>query len=171
MEITKNMIEESWDLRPTIKDSHYIKLMDLLKDIYDYQSCSHEHKIKIYYETTIIVASEDWKQTHDQEYNEFQAQEDTQAEIITITTEKKFKILLNDKINFINNYDIESGWWIKKTLFHSLYSYDKDKKLKDPKLLMSHMDSCSDAITLNNLKNEIYYQTEIQKIISYVRFI
>ena len=78
---------------------------------------------------------------------------------------------MNDKINFINNYDIESGWWIKKTLFHSLYSYDKDKKLKDPKLLMSHMDSCSDAITLNNLKNEIYYQTEIQKIISYVRFI
>jgi len=168
MDITSNMIEEAWDIRTTIKDNQYIKLMDLLKDIYDYQSCSINHKIKIYYETKIIKASQEWIETHDEEYDEFHAQDDEQAETITIRTDNIFNIYLKEKINYRNNYEFDSNWEANRLLSSALYEYS-DNKLTNPKMFYYHLTKC-DSIT-DSLKDYIFYELKTEKIISYIKFI
>lgn len=126
-EIIKNMASEAFTLKTEIKENDYIKLMEVLKDMFNYITRRSSPKEKYEYLTRIIIATSDWKESHSQDYDELESINDMSngAKVIEITSTdlKEHKLKLHD----IKNK------WESKSIYPNDYLHYESKIFKNKK--------------------------------------
>ena len=102
-------IEEwAWGVKKYLPDQQYIDLMNMLSKHYLNQSYNLPHRVKIQYQTTIKIPSDDWLDNHSGEnYDLIDIYDDDNSEEEYIESHRLFNVNLNDIVSHSTDYSIE----------------------------------------------------------------